>query len=111
SSGPSLHLDIGSETLTAAFATEAAFLVAAERRARVELVERVAPDDAGLQLRRHVEDLRALVGPDAGGEAVHRVVRFLDRFVRRAERHDRQDRAEDLFARHAARHARTREER
>src|SRR5688572_30968714 len=58
-----------------------------------------------------MEELRALVGPDAGGEAIHRVVRLLDRLVGRADRHDREDRAEDLFARNPARLARAREER
>ena len=41
----------------------------------------------------------ALVGPDPGRQAVGRVVRLLDRLVRRPERQHREDRPEDLLAR------------
>src|SRR5881275_2997559 len=81
-----LEPQIRLEPVQAALAAEARLLVAAERRRRVEAVERVRPDDAGAQLVRHPEDARALLRPDAGAEAVRRVVRLLDRFLRRAER-------------------------
>ena len=51
--------------MPAALAAEAGLLVAAERRGRVEPVERVRPDDAGPQLRGHPQDARALLRPDA----------------------------------------------
>ncbi len=74
-------------------------LVAAERRGRVEAVVRVRPDHAGAQALRHREDPRALLRPDAGREPVRRVVRLLDRLVRRAERQHREHRPEDLLLR------------
>ena len=48
----SLELHVGRQTLATALAAEAALLVAAEGRGRVELVVRVPPDDAGLELLR-----------------------------------------------------------
>src|SRR2546423_5922783 len=89
------------EPLPAAFTPESGFLVAAEWRRRIELVERVSPHDARLQQRAHLENARALVGPDTGRESVHRVVRFLDRFLERAERQNAQHRSEDFLARDA----------
>src|SRR5919112_269532 len=58
----------------AALAAVAGLLVAAEGRRRVELVEGVGPDDAGAELVRDLEDPRALLRPDAGGETEGRVV-------------------------------------
>src|SRR4051812_3063165 len=57
-----------------ALAAEAALLVAAERRGRVEVVVGVLPDDARLQRGRNLERLGALVGPDARRQPVLRVV-------------------------------------
>ena len=86
-------------------------LVAAERRRRVEPVERVRPDDAGLHPLDHVQDPRALVGPDPGRQAVRRVVRLLDRLLGRPERQHRQHRPEDLLARDPVRLGDVREQR
>src|SRR6266487_2288436 len=83
----------------AALAAEARLLVAAEGRRRVELVERIRPDDTGLHLRGDLEDLGALVGPDARREAVRDVVGLFDRLFRSAERHDGEYRTEDLLSR------------
>src|SRR5687768_2335143 len=93
------HLPVIHESLAPAFPAEARFLVAAERRRRIELVEGVRPDDAGLEQRAHLEDARALVGPDSSGEAVHRVVRLFDGFFEGAEGEHAQHRAKDFFAR------------
>ena len=82
-----------------ALAAEAALLVAAERRGRVEVVVGVLPDHAGLQRARDLERLRALVGPDARGQPVRGVVRLLDRLGLRAEGEHRDDRPEDLLDR------------
>ena len=87
--------------MQAALAAEARLLVAAERAGRVEAVERVRPDDAGPQVLRHPEDARAFLRPHACREAVRRVVRLLDRFLRRAEREHAQHRPEDLLLRDA----------
>src|SRR5829696_3465608 len=62
------------EPVAAALAAEARLLVAAERRRRVEAVERVRPDDPRLQLLRHPEDPRALLRPDPRREPVRGVV-------------------------------------
>src|SRR5262245_51958622 len=75
----SLHLEVREQPLAPALAAEAALLVAAEGRARVELVVRVRPHHARAEALRDPEALRSLVGPDAGRQAVHRVVRLLDR--------------------------------
>src|SRR5260370_552197 len=69
---------VGLQTVAAALTAVARLLVAAERRRRVELVERVRPDDAGAQLIGDLEDARALFRPDAGGQPVRRVVGLLD---------------------------------
>src|SRR3954454_16573279 len=79
------------EPMQSALAAEAGLLVTAERRCRVEAVERVGPHDTGAQLLRHPQDPRALVRPYAGRQAVRRVVRLLDRLGRRPERQHRQD--------------------
>src|SRR5688500_6447148 len=92
------HLPVIHESLTPAFPAETRFLVAAEWRRRVEFVEGVRPDDAGLEQRAHLENARALVGPDSGGEAIHGVVRLLDCFLERAECQHAQHRAKYLFA-------------
>src|SRR6266571_5159099 len=86
------------QPLTAAFPAVPGFLVPAERRGRVELVEGVGPHHAGAQLVGDGEDPRTLLGPDPGGQPVRRVVRLLHRLGRGAEREYRQDRAEDLLA-------------
>src|ERR687888_467268 len=93
------QLEVRLEPVAAALAAEAGLLVAAERRGRVEAVVRVRPDDAGAQAFGHPENARALLRPDARAEAVRRVVRLLDRFLRCAEGEDREDGAEDLFLR------------
>ena len=97
----SLEPQVRLEPVAAALAAEAGLLVAAERRRRVEPVERVPPDDAGAQPVGHPEDPRALLGPDPRREPVHRVVRLLDGLVRRAEREHAEDGPEDLLARDA----------
>ena len=51
-----LELHVRVQPVHAALAPEARLLVAAERRRRVESVERVGPDDAGLHARDDVED-------------------------------------------------------
>src|SRR3954471_13670676 len=94
-----LEVQVGLEPVPAALAAEARFLVAAERRARVEAVERIGPDDAGAEPLRHPEDARALLRPDAGAQPVRRVVRLFDRLLGGAERQDGKDGAEDLLLR------------
>src|SRR5688500_1751197 len=76
-----LEPDVGVETVHAALAPEARFLVAAERGGRVEPIERVRPDDARLHLPGHPQDPAALLRPHAGGKAVRRVVGLLDGLV------------------------------
>src|SRR5688572_11136762 len=91
-------IEVGLQTGAATLTAEARLLVTAERGGRVEAVERVGPDDAGAHALCHPENARALLGPDAGGQAVRRVVRLGHRLFRRAEGQDGQPRAEDLLA-------------
>jgi hypothetical protein len=79
-----------------AFAAEAAFAVAAEAAGGVELVGAVDPHHAGLQARGHIQREADRLAPDAGRQAVARVVGQVHRLVRRAEGLHRQHRAEDL---------------
>src|SRR6476661_2811970 len=97
----SVEVDVRLQPMASAFAAEAGFLVTAKRRGRVEPVEGVRPYDARAQTLGHPEDARAFLGPDPGAQAVRRVVRLLDRFLWRAEREHRENRAEDLFLRDA----------
>src|SRR5213076_2277017 len=89
---------VGLQSLPAALPAVARFLVPAERRGGIELVERVRPDHAGAQLVGDGEDAGTLLRPDPGGQPVGRVVRLLHRLGRGAEGEYRQDRAEDLLA-------------
>src|SRR5437868_8181041 len=92
-------VEIRRETVQAAFAAEAGLAVTPERTRGIEAVVGVRPDDAGPEPLRHPEDARALLRPHAGGEAVRRVVRLLDRLLGRAEGEHAEDGAEDLFLR------------
>src|SRR5262245_57171526 len=105
------ELGVVEEALAAAFAAEAALLVAAKGRRGVELVVSVGPDDAGLELDAHLEHAGALVGPDTGAEAVGRIVGLLDGLLDGAEGEDAQHGAEDLLACDAVAHAHAAEER
>ena len=73
---PVAHAPAGSrrevlrQALPAALAPEPRLADAAERAGRVEAVEGVGPDDAGPQALGDPEDPRALLGPDAGRQAV-----------------------------------------
>ena len=93
----SLHPTIRRQPLQSALAPEAAFLVAAERARRIELVVGVRPDNAGAQLVDHLENLAALVRPHARAQAVGDVVRALERLLRRAECHHAQHRPENFL--------------
>ena len=68
----------------ATLATEAAFLVSAEGRSGVELIVSVRPHHACAQLRYHLENLAAFVGPDAGTESIGCVIRALDGLDRKS---------------------------
>src|SRR5687768_1816094 len=97
----SYQLHVVEQPLPSPLSPKSGFLVSTERGRGIELVERVRPHHTGLQLGAHLENTRALVGPDASREAVHGVVRFLDGFLERAEREHAQHRAEDLLLRDA----------
>src|SRR5436305_9404541 len=92
-----LELQVRLESVQPALSAEAGLLVAAERRARVEPVEGVRPDDAGAEPLRHPEDTRSLLRPDAGAQPVRRVVRLLQCLLGSAEGEDGEDGAEDLL--------------
>src|SRR5579871_6330554 len=83
--GAPRHVEVGLEAVPAAFPAEPGFLVAAERRRRVEPVERVRPDHPGPQPGRDPQDQRPLLRPYPGGQAVRGVVGLLHRLARGAE--------------------------
>src|SRR5262245_10687836 len=68
---------IGLQAVPATLAAVSGLLVATERRGRVELVEGVRPHHARAQLVGDGEDPRPLLRPDAGRQAVRRVVGLL----------------------------------
>src|SRR6266542_408122 len=80
-----VQADVGMEAVAAALAAVTRFLVAAERRGRVEPVERVGPDHARLHPPDHRQAPAALLRPDAGRQAVRRVVGLLHGLLRRPE--------------------------
>ena len=94
---------IRQKTMPPAFATESAFLIAPEWACRVKFIISVRPDDARAQFAHDLENLAAFVGPDAGAQAIRRVVRALDRFFGRAERHHAQHRPENFLRCHTMR--------
>src|SRR5690606_28804652 len=93
----SAGLQVGGQAVTAALASVARLLVAAEGARRVEAVEGVRPDDTGAKLVGDGEDLASLVAPDAGRQPVRSVVGLGDRLGRGAEGQHREHRPEDLF--------------
>src|SRR5690606_28754396 len=86
--------------LPAAFAPEAALFVPAEARGRVKPIGGVDPHYACLHLGGHVQGQVDVFRPDAGGQAVGRVVGQLHRLDGRAERHADQYRAENFHLGH-----------
>ena len=94
-----LRLRVALEAVEALVARIARLLEAAEGLRHVALVEGVDPDDAGLDAAHEPECRVEVARPDAGREAVDRVVRDLDRLVRAVELDHRGDRSEDLLAR------------
>src|SRR5690606_14498515 len=86
--------------LPAAFAPEAALFVPAEARGRVKQIGGVDPHYACLHLGGHVQGQVDVFRPDAGGQAVGRVVGQLHRLDGRAERHADQHRAENFHLGH-----------
>src|SRR5438067_9443118 len=75
----------------------ARLLVAAERLRRVEDVVGVDPHRSGPQLRDQAMSLGQVVGPRAGGEAIHGLVGGGSDLVGALERDRGADRAEDLL--------------
>src|SRR5262245_11794801 len=96
-----LHLRVQVERVATELTAVAALLVAAERRGGVEHVVAVDPHGTGPDGARHPVRLAHVARPDAGREAVERVVALQDRVVLVLEGDDRDHRAEDLLARDA----------
>src|SRR5262249_33513550 len=78
-------------------ATDARLLVAAERRVRGIGVIAIGPDAAGLDRAAEAVAAIGVAAPDAGAEAVQRVVGDRQGFVIGLEGRDRYDRAKDLL--------------
>src|SRR6478736_5743932 len=73
-----LGLEVRLEPEPALLVADAAFLVAAERQRRVDHRVAVDPHRAGLELAGNTVRGADVLGPHARGEAVRRVVGFLD---------------------------------
>jgi hypothetical protein len=84
--------------VTATLAPVTGFLVAAERARRIELVERIRPDDPGAKFIGNPQHPTGVLSPDSRRQSVRGVVRFRDRFVGGAKRQDGQHRTENLLA-------------
>ncbi len=91
--------DVLPEPFPPPFAPEPALAVPTEAGCRVELVGAVDPDGAGLDLCGNVQGEVDVLAPDAGREAVARVVRERDRLLRGPEGHEGDDGPEDLLLR------------
>src|ERR1041385_979060 len=100
----SAQAEVGKQAVQAAFPAEPAFLVAAKRTRRVELVVGIGPDNSRPEFAHHFEDLAAFVSPDAGAQSVRNVVGPLERFLRSPEGHNTQDGSEYLLLRHPVGH-------
>src|ERR1051326_9189040 len=83
----SIQAAVCSKSLKTTFTAKSAFLVASEWTRRVEFVVGVGPDDAGAQFVHRLENLAALVRPDARAQAVRDVVRAFDGLLRCAKQH------------------------
>src|SRR6185369_8996390 len=94
-----LELGVAVEGVEALVPTEARLLVATEGDGDVGRVEGVDPDDPGPDPARQPMRPVDVARPQAGGEAVRRVVGDGDRLVFVLELGHRQDRAEDLLTR------------
>src|SRR5262249_3107570 len=94
-----LGLGVVGHRLQALVAAEARLLVAAPGLGHVTLVEAIDPDHARLAVAAGADRGMQVPRPDAGGEAVDRIVGDLDRLVDAAEGNDGADRPEDLLAR------------
>src|SRR5207244_6760813 len=92
-----LELRIVAQRLASQVSPEPREFVAAERRCGIVEVVRVDPHSAGFDGAGHAVRLLDVLGPDAGGEAVHRAVGELDAFGLIRERQHREHRAEDLL--------------
>src|SRR5688500_4780495 len=90
----SVEVQVRQQSVKSALAAHAGFLVAAEGARWVELVVGVGPEDAGADFGGDLEDLGALVGPDAAGQSIGRVVGFFDGLGDGPKGLDGQDRAE-----------------
>ena len=111
-----LHLGVLEQSLAAVLATDAALLVAAERRQRIEQVPVVDPDGPGAQLLGDLDGAARVPRPHPAREAVDRPVGALDHLAEVAPALHREHRSEDLLGagvrigRHIGEHGRLDEE-
>ena len=78
------------------FAADAAHLEAAKRRCRIEDIVAVHPDRSGPDMLGEVMGLAHITRPDGGGQAIERLVRPLNDFIRLFERQHAEHRPEDF---------------
>src|SRR5262249_23029297 len=94
-----LCLRVVAERLPAPVAAGTGLLSAAPGLGHAAMVEAVDPDHACLDVAPGVDRGVEVLGPDAGGQAIDRVVGDRDRVVEVLERQHGADRAEDLLLR------------
>ena len=91
------RLGVLAHCLEALVAPGAALLIASPRLRHVTMVEAIDPDNAGLEIATGADRRVEILGPDARGEAIDRVIGLGDGIVDIAEGEDSAHRAEDFF--------------
>ena len=92
-----IQIQVCEQSLQTPFASEPAFLVAAEGAGGIKFVERVRPNNTRAQLTDNLENLAAFVCPHAGAQAVGSVIGTLKGFLRCAEGHDGEHGSKNLL--------------
>src|SRR5262249_25213343 len=76
-----LYLRVQFERVLAHLASVARLLVAPERRCGIEHVVSIDPDDARFDCPSEAMCPRDIARPDSRGQAIDRVIRFLNQFI------------------------------
>src|SRR2546421_2274391 len=92
-----LGMRVLAHALQTVFTTHAAHLVATKGRIERQRAVRVDPDGSRTQGVRHAVRPPDIARPDAGGQAITRLIRLPDDLFLRLERDHGEDRAENLF--------------
>src|SRR5882724_8000734 len=102
-----LQPQIRHQPLHSTLAAKPSLFITTERACRVKFVVSISPNDAGAEFTYHLEDLATFVGPNAGAETIGNIVRALESFFWRAERHNAQNRPKNFLLRNPVCHGHT----